>query len=141
MDQDKQLLKEVVHNARLGRDAVTYLLSATKNEELTRELNDQAKKYKQILQSAEEALREAGATPEWTNPIARAGTYLGIKAHMAVHGDDEGLKALMEENQEIGQLEAERLIQRYEGAGEAETAITQTLLEAERKPIQQKEES
>ena len=134
-EMNRQMLNDIIHNARIGRDAVHFLLKKTDNPELQSELLRQERQYLDISKRAEERLLESGISPEVTNPLPKVGLWMGTQLSTLIDARDEHITELMMQGNEMGKLETERLLEKYPDAEPAIKKIASELVEMEESNI------
>ena len=113
MNQTRKLLQSIVENARTGADACDQMLACAKDVDLRSELMNERDIYQNFTRDAESALFDSGAQPHATNPMSRAGMWIGIKtntladdsaAHLAeilIQGATMGVIALTRDRNDL----------------------------------------
>ncbi len=116
MDETVQLLQDVVRNARTGRDAVEHLMKKAEDRRMREELIQEKEAYDVTRREGEQALREAGGSPEPTGPLSKAGMWMGLEMETLADRSDAHIAEVGIQGATMGVIEMTKSLNAFDGA-------------------------
>ena len=116
MNQTIQLLRDVVRNARTGRDAVEQLMKKTAEGGMKDELMRERRDYDDARQAGEQALRGAGGEEAPENPLSKVGMWAGLEMETLADRSDAHIAEIVIQGATMGVIEMTKALNTYDGA-------------------------
>ena len=135
MNQTRKLLQSIVENARTGADACDQMLACAKDVDLRSELMNERDIYQNFTRDAESALFDSGAQPHATNPMSRAGMWIGIKTNTLADDSAAHLAEILIQGATMGIVEMTKARNACPDAGADAHGVAAWLIERQQQAI------
>ena len=110
-EQDINVLDELCKGACMGRDAIHFIIDKVEDESLLKELNNQYKKYKEILLKISRIYPEYSEDdPHTTTAMNKVITWYGIEMKTLTDKSTSKIAELLLQGTNMGIIEGRRLL-------------------------------
>lgn len=114
-DQEVNVLDELYKGACMGRDAIDFILDKVEDEDLVKELNNQYKKYKEILLKISKIYpKYSEDEPHKTSTMNKVMTWYGIEMKTLTNKSTSKIAELLLEGTNMGIIEGRKLLNHKE---------------------------
>ena len=133
---ETELLNMVYKNAEMGRDGLYYVLRRTDDTGFRRSVETQFMEYQQVMDEAEDKLRENGASPKGTNPAEKAMVRCGAIRRAAADNSPAALAEMLIQGSCMGVTKIARQISRFRCEAPAALELADRLQKTEENNIE-----
>ena len=116
-------MSEIYKNTKMGADAIIHLLPSVKDDGLRSAMTRQLDGYEKYAARAASHLEGEGIAPKEEAWIARVSARIGMAFNTMLDDSGSHIAEMMIEGSNMGVTDLTKLLNRYEGVGEADEAV------------------
>lgn len=117
MNANIEMLNYIYKNAQMGQNSINHLLDIIKNDSKFRNLlESQFKEYKDIFDTAEEALNKLGYEAKGTSAIQKFETYMMIDIKTLNDKTPDHVAEMLIQGSTMGIIQITRRLKDYQGS-------------------------
>ena len=104
-DQNTLLLEEIYKGAKMGQQAIDFILQKNDNKSFANQLSDQYRGYMKIATQAHQSLLAEGSTPKDANLMKKGMLWGSVQANTLIDASTQKLAEIMINGSTMGVIE------------------------------------